>query len=43
LGSICSKRSVTLREPKSGEQLDQIAPMLAQASKAASVSGMFGM
>ena len=31
LGSICLKRSMTLRFPKSGEQLDQVAPMAAQA------------
>ena len=41
-GSICAKRSITLRAPKSGEQLDQIAPIDAHASCAAIASGMFG-
>ena len=39
---ICAKRSITLRAPKSGEQLDQIAPIDAQARNAATASGMFG-
>ena len=40
LGSIWPKRSITPRAPKSGEQEDQIAPMLAVARVAAIVSGM---
>jgi len=43
LGSICAKRSTTLEAPKSGEQLDQMAPSDAVAKKATSVSGTFGM
>ena len=42
-GSIWAKRSITLRAPNSGAAEDQIAPIDAQARKAASVSGMFGM
>ena len=42
-GSICAKRSITLRAPKSGEQRDQTAPSDAHARNAAAVSGMFGM
>jgi hypothetical protein len=42
-GSICLKRSTTVGVPNSGAQLDQIAPMLAQARKATTVSGTFGM
>jgi hypothetical protein len=42
-GSICAKRSITLRAPNSGAALDQIAPSEAVAKKAISVSGMFGM
>ena len=42
LGSICEKRSITLRAPNSGAALDQIAPSEAVARKAATVSGMFG-
>ena len=34
---------MTLAGPKSGEQLDQMAPMLAAARKATIASGMFGM
>jgi hypothetical protein len=41
-GSIWAKRSTTLRTPNSGAQLDQVAPMLAQPRKAATVSGMLG-
>src|ERR1700733_524969 len=42
-GSICKKRSITLRAPNSGAADDQTAPIEAQASNAATVSGMFGM
>ena len=42
-GSICAKRSTTLRAPKSGEHDDQIAPIDAHASRPATASGMFGM
>jgi hypothetical protein len=42
LGSICAKRSTTVRTPKSGEQLDHTAPIEAQARNAATVSAMFG-
>jgi hypothetical protein len=37
------KRSTTVGVPNSGAQLDQTAPMLAQARKATTVSGTFGM
>ncbi len=43
LGSIWAKRSTTLAGPKSGEQLDQTAPMLAVARKATIASGTLGM
>lgn len=39
----CAKRSRTPCEPKSGEQLDQIAPRLVAASIAMTVSGMLGV
>ena len=39
---IWAKRSTRLCVPKSGEQLDQMAPMLAQATIAMTASGMFG-
>ena len=42
-GLICPKRSSTPLMPKSGEQEDQVAPMLAAASMAIMDSGMFGM
>jgi hypothetical protein len=42
LGSIWAKRSTTLETPNSGAQLDQIAPMLAVASMAITVSGTLG-
>ncbi len=42
-GSICEKRSTTLRAPNSGAALDQMAPSEAVARNAATVSGMFGM
>jgi hypothetical protein len=42
-GSIWLKRSTTVGVPNSGAQLDQIAPMLAVARKATSVSATFGM
>ena len=42
LGSICEKRSMTLRAPNSGAQVAQIAPRLTVAANATSVSGMFG-
>ena len=43
LGAICPKRSTTPLMPKSGEHEDQIAPRLAVASMATTVSGTFGM
>ena len=43
LGAIWANRSTRLCVPKSGEQLDQIAPMLAQATMAMTASGMFGI
>jgi hypothetical protein len=42
LGSICPKRSITLRAPNSGAAEDHTAPREAQAKNAATVSGMFG-
>src|ERR1700733_8269124 len=42
-GSICEKRSITLRAPNSGAAEDQMAPIDAQANGGAPVSGMFGM
>ena len=42
-GAICAKRSITLRAPNSGAALEKIAPTLAVARNAISVSGMFGM
>ena len=42
VGSICANRSITLRAPKSGEHDDQIAPMLAVASRPMTASGTFG-
>ena len=39
LGSICRKRSKTPVAPKSGEQDDQIAPMLDAANMPTIVSG----
>jgi hypothetical protein len=42
LGSICAKRSTTLRTPKSGEQLDHTAPIEALARKPMSAPGEFG-
>lgn len=43
LGSTWAKRSITLRAPNSGAADDHTAPIEAQARKAATVSGMFGM
>ena len=43
MGSICEKRSITLRAPNSGAAEDQTAPIEAHANNAATVSGMFGM
>ena len=43
LGSIWLKRSMTLRLAKSGETLDQTAPMDAVAKNATTVSGWLGM
>src|SRR2546428_7151017 len=42
-GSICLNLSITLAAPKSGEQLDQIAPMLAQANRPTTASGLLAM
>jgi hypothetical protein len=42
VGSICANRSMTLRAPKSGEHDDQMAPMLAVASRPMTASGTFG-
>ena len=42
MGSIWPNRSTTLRAPNSGAQLAQIAPRLAVARNATTVSGMFG-
>ena len=41
-GAICPNRSTTPSTPKSGEQLDQIAPIDAAASMAITASGIFG-
>ena len=41
--AVWRRRSSTTEAPMSGAQLDQTAPMLAQARKAISVSGRFGM
>lgn len=43
LGWICPNRSYTPLTPKSGEQEDQMAPMLVAASMATTVSIMLGM
>src|SRR5699024_596030 len=43
VGSICLNRSITIALPKSGEQLDHIAPILADAKKAITDSGIFGI
>jgi len=42
-GASWVNRSITPRQPKSGEQLAQMAPMLVVASIAMTVCGMFGM
>lgn len=42
-GSIWRNRSSTTPTPMSGLQLDQTAPMLAQARNATTVSGRLGM
>jgi hypothetical protein len=42
-GSICAKRSITVRAPNSGAAADQTAPIAWTASIAIAVSGMFGM
>jgi hypothetical protein len=42
LGVSCLNRSSTPRQPKSGEQLAQIAAMLVVASIATTACGMFG-
>jgi hypothetical protein len=39
---ICAKRSSTPATPKSGEQLDQIAPRLVVANMAITASEQFG-
>ena len=41
-GASWLNRSITPRQPKSGEQLDQMAPMLVVASIAMTACGMFG-
>ena len=41
-GSICANRSMTLEAPKSGEHEDQMAPMLAAASRPMIACGPFG-
>ena len=41
-GSIWPKRASTLRAPNSGAHAAHVAPRLAVARKATSVSGMFG-
>ena len=42
VGSICANRSMTLRAPNSGAHAAQVAPRLAVARNATTVSGMFG-
>ena len=40
--SICANRSITLRAPNSGAHAAHVAPRLAVARNATTVSGMFG-